>query len=121
MRHVTYEYIPANITWPFWLYTLLLAMGWLRLVGSIESSVSFANEPYKRDDVLQKSLMNTSRHTFLGPFGYIEFFWLYRVLLAIQSSFGHIEFFWLYRVLLAIQSSFGYIEFFWLYRVLLAI
>jgi len=29
-------------------------MGWLRLVGSIKSLVSFAKEPYKRDDILQK-------------------------------------------------------------------
>jgi len=29
-------------------------MGWLRLVGSLKSQVSFAKEPYKRDDILQK-------------------------------------------------------------------
>ena len=29
-------------------------MGWLRLVGSIKSWVSFAKEPYKRDAILQK-------------------------------------------------------------------
>jgi len=29
-------------------------MGWLRLVGSLISWVSFAKEPYKRDDILQK-------------------------------------------------------------------
>ena len=29
-------------------------MGWLRLVGSLKSYVSFAKEPYKRDDTLQK-------------------------------------------------------------------
>jgi len=29
-------------------------MGWLRLVGSIELEVSFAKEPYRRDDILQK-------------------------------------------------------------------
>jgi len=29
-------------------------MGWLRLVGSLELYVSFAKEPYKRDDILQK-------------------------------------------------------------------
>jgi len=27
---------------------------WLRLVGSIKIHVSFAKEPYKRDDILQK-------------------------------------------------------------------
>jgi len=29
-------------------------MGWLRLVGSIKSYVSFAKEPYKRDNILLK-------------------------------------------------------------------
>ena len=29
-------------------------MGWLRLVGSLKLKVSFAKEPYKRDDILQK-------------------------------------------------------------------
>ena len=29
-------------------------MGWLRLVGSIKLHVSFATEPCKRDDILQK-------------------------------------------------------------------
>jgi len=29
-------------------------MGWLRLVGSLKLSVSFAKEPYKRDYILQK-------------------------------------------------------------------
>jgi len=29
-------------------------MGWLRLIGSLKLQVSFAKEPYKRDDILQK-------------------------------------------------------------------
>ena len=29
-------------------------MGWLRLVGSLKLQVSFAKEPYKRNDILQK-------------------------------------------------------------------
>ena len=29
-------------------------MGWLRLVGALKVQVSFAKEPYKRDDILQK-------------------------------------------------------------------
>jgi len=33
---------------------LLLGIGWLRLVGSLKLLVSFAKEPYKRDDILQK-------------------------------------------------------------------
>ena len=28
-------------------------MGWLRFIGSLKSKVSFAKEPYKRDDMLQ--------------------------------------------------------------------
>jgi len=31
-----------------------MAMGWLRLVGSLKLQVSFAKEPYKRDYTLQK-------------------------------------------------------------------
>jgi len=34
--------------------TILISMGWLRLVGSFKSQVSFAKEPYKRDYILQK-------------------------------------------------------------------
>jgi len=29
-------------------------MAWLRLVGSLKLQVSFAKEPYQRDDILQK-------------------------------------------------------------------
>ena len=29
-------------------------MGWLRLVGSLKLYVSFAKEPYKSEDILQK-------------------------------------------------------------------
>jgi len=29
-------------------------MGWIRLVGSLKLQVSFAKEPYKRDNILQK-------------------------------------------------------------------
>ena len=32
-------------------------MGWLRLVGSLKLWVSFAKEPYKRDNILQKKPM----------------------------------------------------------------
>jgi len=34
-----------------------LPLGWLRLVGSLKLYVSFAKEPYKRDDILQKRPM----------------------------------------------------------------
>jgi len=30
------------------------AIGWLRLVGSLKKQVSFAKEPYQRNDILQK-------------------------------------------------------------------
>ena len=30
-------------------------MVWLRLVGSLKAQVSFAKEPYKRDDILQQT------------------------------------------------------------------
>ena len=33
---------------------IYIHMGWLRRVGALESLVSFAKEPYKRDDILQK-------------------------------------------------------------------
>ena len=42
-----------------------ICMGWLRLVGSLKLQVSFAKEPYKRDDILQKRpiiLRNTLQH-----------------------------------------------------------
>jgi len=32
----------------------MCSMGWLRLLGSLKLWVSFAEEPYKRDDILQK-------------------------------------------------------------------
>ena len=37
-------------------------MGWLRLVGSLNLQVSFAKEPYKRDDILRKRPMNLRSH-----------------------------------------------------------
>ena len=46
IRTISMQY-PRNIT----------GMGWLRLVGSLKSLVSFAKEPYKRDDIPQKRPM----------------------------------------------------------------
>ena len=58
-RHkYTYGYIYTYIH--MYVYVLInwlhasSAMGWLRAVGSIKLQVSFAKEPYKRDDILQK-------------------------------------------------------------------
>jgi len=36
-----------------WLF-VCICMGWLWLVGSMKSQVSFAKEPHKRDNILQK-------------------------------------------------------------------
>jgi len=36
------------------LLNIVDTMGWLRLVGSMKLYVSFAKEPYKRDDILQE-------------------------------------------------------------------
>jgi len=33
-------------------------VGWLQLVGSLKPQVSFAKEPYQRDDILQKRRTN---------------------------------------------------------------
>jgi len=38
-------------------------MGWLRLVGSLKLQVSFAKEPYDRDDILQKETYNSKEPT----------------------------------------------------------
>jgi len=58
------------------LWVLERHMGWLRWVGSLKVQVSFAKEPYKRDDILQKRpviwrslLVVAPPHTvFLGDF-----------------------------------------------------
>jgi len=42
-------------------------MGWLRLVGSLKLQVSFAKEPYKRDDILQKRFINSQLATKSTP------------------------------------------------------
>jgi len=35
-----------------------IAIGWLRVVGSLKLQVFFAKKPYKRDDILQKRPIN---------------------------------------------------------------
>jgi len=37
-----------------YLWYSISSMEWLRLVGPLKSQISFAKEPYKRDDILQK-------------------------------------------------------------------
>jgi len=50
-----YEKRPTNETYTQYFWVMLPRhMGWLRLVGSLKSQVSFAKETYKRDDILQK-------------------------------------------------------------------
>ena len=41
-------------SWPPCSIRRTRVMGWLRLVGSLKLYVSFAKEPHKRDDILQK-------------------------------------------------------------------
>jgi len=36
------------------LNVVIIHMGWLRLVSSSKTQVSFAKEPYNRDDILRK-------------------------------------------------------------------
>jgi len=40
--------------WFLFMTAAIMCMGWLQVVGSLKLQVSFANEPYKRDDILQK-------------------------------------------------------------------
>jgi len=53
----TIDHLVIGKSWPprYHLERLLVGgMGWLELVGSIKLQVSFAKEPYKRDNILQK-------------------------------------------------------------------
>jgi len=63
-------------------------MGWLQLVGSIKLQVSFAKEPYKRDDILQKrpvilsmllTVATPYRIIFDPVWGHAHVTWLIRV------------------------------------------
>ena len=61
VTHLTrriWSYIWSHIWSHIWLFvctdSYCITMGWLRSVGSIKSQVSFAKEPYKRDNILQK-------------------------------------------------------------------
>jgi len=45
----SYESSPPHIS-----SCSIIHMGWLRLVGSLKLQGSFAKEPYKKDDILQK-------------------------------------------------------------------
>jgi len=59
MSHVTHKYVMSYIHMShvtrYVRQTHRMAdMGWLRLVGLIKLQVSFAKEPYKRGDILQK-------------------------------------------------------------------
>ena len=52
LRKITYKDKASYDSTPR--YMRMLIMGWLRSVGSLKLQVSFAKEPYKRDDILQK-------------------------------------------------------------------
>jgi len=52
MYHSRYTHVNED-TPQIW-RSLVMNMGWLRLVGSSKLQVSFAKEPYQRDDVLPK-------------------------------------------------------------------
>jgi len=57
-RH-TYKPVMLHYSWVMvytlhFSYTVGTHRGWLRWVASLKSQVSFAKEPYKRDDILQK-------------------------------------------------------------------
>ena len=47
-------------------------MGWLRLVGSLKTQVSFAKEPYKRDYILQKRRQITIQHIYQADMGWLH-------------------------------------------------
>jgi len=49
-----YIHIHPTISYILIFFLFFPDIGWLRLVGSLKSQVSFAKEPYKRDDILQK-------------------------------------------------------------------
>jgi len=59
-------------------------MGWLWLVGSIKLNVSFAKEPYKRDNILQKrpiiyrSYWPSPPHSHGGPWSHVFLVWMKR-------------------------------------------
>ena len=47
-------------------------MGWLRIVGSLKLQVSFAKEPYKRDNILQeRSVILWSLLVVATPYGVV--------------------------------------------------
>jgi len=55
--------------------TLRCSMGWLRPVGSIQSKVSFAKEPYKRDYILQKRPIILSNLLTVATPSHITWWW----------------------------------------------
>jgi len=52
MSHVTYEWVMSHMYESCPIRDICVA--WLPFIGSLKLYVSFAKEPYKRDDVLQK-------------------------------------------------------------------
>jgi len=50
----------------------MVELGWLGLVGSFKLQVSFAKEPYKRDDILQKRPILRSLRIEATPYDLLE-------------------------------------------------
>jgi len=60
-------------------------MGWLRLVGSLKTQVSFAKQPCKRDNILQKRpTILWSLLIVATPYAYIS-----HILKCVVSEFAH--------------------------------
>jgi len=56
----------------YFLSYIYIHMGWLRIVGSLKSYVSFAKKPYKRDYILQKRPINLRILRFVAtPYIYV--------------------------------------------------
>jgi len=70
-------------------------MAWLWLVGSIKLQVSFAKEPYERDEILQKSPIIRSLSIVATPHGMA---WLWLIGSLLYVSFAEYRLF--YRALL---------------------
>ena len=47
-------YVYVRVVRRLWRMKVFVSMGWLRIAGSLQLYVSFAKEPYKREDILQK-------------------------------------------------------------------
>ena len=66
------ELLRSPVTYA-WVASYSSTMGWLRLVGSLKSQVSFAKEPHKRDYILQKRpVILRSLQIVAAPYAYVH-------------------------------------------------